>query len=130
MSSYKYVELLIRAEDSETDGGYQRGDVIDVQPAGFEWGTRELSDRFIRVKVLKNDVKKLNLKEEERDIEATDAGTKRVRMYQRRKRHFDLDSLDASTKDKSGMFTVSDGEAPNFIKERAEAKTAMLAAGL
>lgn len=41
-------EMLIRFEVTPT---YKKGSILAVKPLGWQWGTEELSDRFIRVTV-------------------------------------------------------------------------------
>jgi len=42
------AELLIKFDAAPT---YRRGAIISIKPAGWQWGTEELTDRFCRIRV-------------------------------------------------------------------------------
>lgn len=45
------AELLIRAEDPDVAGGYEKGDIVIVAEDGREWGRLEGPPKFVRVNV-------------------------------------------------------------------------------
>lgn len=46
------AEILIKAMDDDTLGGWSRGDPIDIRPGGYAWGTSEGDPRISYVVVI------------------------------------------------------------------------------
>lgn len=73
------AELLIRLEVTPT---IRKGAILAVKPGGWEWGTEEMSDRFVRITVTDADPE--DLKQYLGDYRIGPEGTKELvnaRLY-------------------------------------------------
>jgi len=100
----EYVELLVKAVDAthpdkvkDIRGCWKRGDVVDIRPAGFEWGKKEGPPKFQIITMLKSEADKLALLKPETEEKIIDAGKVEQRVeletLRRRKIKINLDEL-------------------------------------
>jgi len=127
----EYVELLVKAVDAthpdkvkDIRGCWKRGDVVDIRPAGFKWGSEEGPPKFQIVTMLKSEADKLDLLESETEEKIIDAGKEeqRVELETLRRRKLKV-NLDALVPVKGEKVELKAGKVSTLVITKPSAKT-------